>query len=304
MFSNPEVAKSSNEFFCKNCDYTTSKLYNYKKHISTSKHKIAMIFNNDVENVAKSSNPKQYICQNCNKIYKDNSGLWRHKKTCKIPETKDMGSYELVSYLLKENSEFKQMIIEMSKNSGNISGNNNNNTTNNNTTNNNQSFNINMYLNETCKNAMNIMEFVEQLKIDNNDLEETGRLGYASGISRIIINGLNSLNVSDRPIHCSDGKRETIYIKDNNVWNKETSDKLILTNAVKCINKKNIKQIFEWTKCNPEYKNSSSKVNDRYLKIVSESMSGSTIEETNKNYEKIIKNVANATIIDKMNTIC
>ena len=187
----------------------------------------------------------------------------------------------------------------MSKNSGN----NNNNTTNN-TTNNNQSFNINMYLNETCKNAMNIMEFVDQLKIDNNDLEETGRLGYASGISRIIINGLNSLNVSDRPIHCSDGKRETIYIKDNNVWNKETTDKNILTNAVKCINKKNINQIFEWTKCNPEYKNSSSKVNDRYLKIVSESMSGSTIEETNKNYEKIIKNVANATIIDKMNTIC
>ena len=299
MFSNPEVAKSSNEFFCKNCDYTTSKLYNYKKHLSTSKHKIAMIFNNDVENVAKSSNPKQYICQNCNKIYKDNSGLWRHNKKCKMPETKDMESYELVSYLLKENSEFKQMIIEMSKNSGN----NNNNTTNN-TTNNNQSFNINMYLNETCKNAMNIMEFVEQLKIDNNDLEETGRLGYASGISRIIINGLNSLNVSDRPIHCSDGKRETIYIKDNNVWNKETTDKNILTNAVKCINKKNINQIFEWTKCNPEYKNSSSKVNDRYLKIVSESMSGSTIEETNKNYEKIIKNVANATIIDKMNTIC
>jgi hypothetical protein len=157
-----------------------------------------------------------------------------------------------------------------------------------------------MYLNETCKNAMNIMEFVDQLKIDNNDLEETGRLGYASGISRIIINGLNSLNVSDRPIHCSDGKRETIYIKDNNVWNKETTDKNILTNAVKCINKKNINQIFEWTKCNPEYKNSSSKVNDRYLKIVSESMSGSTIEESMKNYEKIIRNIANATLINKV----
>jgi hypothetical protein len=293
MFGNQKIAKNRHSFYCEFCDYNTVNYYDYKKHIKTIKHKNAILAMNIAEssiNLSQKS-PLDFKCQNCTKIYKDNSGLWRHKKTCKMPETKDMGSYELVSYLLKENSEFKQMIMEMSKNSGN---------NNNNTTNNNQSFNINVYLNETCKNAMNITEFVDQLKIDNNDLEETGRLGYAEGISRIIINGLNNLNVSDRPIHCSDGKRETIYIKDNNVWNKETTDKNILTNAVKCINKKNIKQIFEWTKCNPEYKNSSSKVNDRYLKIVSESMSGSTSEETNKNYEKIIRNVANATLINKV----
>ncbi len=295
MFSNQKIAKNRHNFYCEYCDYNTVNYYDYKKHTKTIKHKNAILAMNIAEssiNLSQKS-PLDFKCQNCNKIYKDNSGLWRHKKTCKMPETKDMGSYELVSYLLKENSEFKQMIMEMSKNSGN----NNNNTT---TNSHNKSFNINVYLNETCKNAMNITEFVDQLQINNKDLEETGRLGYAEGISRIIINGLNNLNVSDRPIHCSDGKRETIYIKDNNIWNKETTDKNILTNAVKCINKKNIKQIFEWTKCNPEYKNSSSKVNDRYLKIVSESMSGSTSEETNKNYEKIIRNVANATLINKV----
>ena len=293
MFSNPEVAKSSNDFYCNFCDYSSSKLFNYKKHTATSKHKIAMVSNPEV---AKSSTSKQYMCQNCNKIYKDNSGLWRHKKTCKKSETKDKGSYELVSYLLKENSEFKQMIIEMSKNSGN----NNINTTNTTTNSHNKAFNLNFYLNETCKNAMNIREFIDQLQINNKDLEETGRLGFAEGISRIFINGLNNLNVNDRPIHCSDGKRETIYIKDNNVWNKETTDKNILTNAVKCLGQKNIKQIFEWTKLYPDCKSASSKLNDKYLKIVSESMSGSTLEESMKNYEKIIRNIANATLINKV----
>jgi len=213
-----------------------------------------------------------------------------------MSETKDKGSYELVSYLLKENSEFKQMIIEMSKNSGN----NNINTTNTTTNSHNKAFNLNFYLNETCKNAMNIREFIDQLQINNKDLEETGRLGFAEGISRIFINGLNNLNVNDRPIHCSDGKRETIYIKDNNVWNKETTDKNILTNAVKCLGQKNIKQIFEWTKLYPDCKSASSKLNDKYLKIVSETMSGSTLEESMKNYEKIIRNIANATLINKV----
>jgi hypothetical protein len=298
-------------YVCELCDYNTYRKYDYEKHTLTQKHKMKQCETKCNKNVSKTATPKtHHKCTNCNNYFNCRTTLWRHKKTCNKPllET-NINPIDLVNFLMKDNTEFKQFMIEQNKQMleqnkqiiemSKISGNNNNNTTNNN-----QSFNINVYLNETCKNAMNIMEFVDQLKIDNNDLEETGRLGYANGISRIIINGLNNLNVSDRPIHCSDGKRETIYIKDNNVWNKETTDKNILTNAVKCINKKNIKQIFEWTKCNPEYKNSSSKVNDRYLKIVSESMSGSTIEETNKNYEKIIRNVANATVIDKMSTIC
>jgi hypothetical protein len=146
---------------------------------------------------------------------------------------------------------------------------------------------------------MNIMDFVNQLQIKNNDLEETGRLGFANGISRIFINGLKQINIPDRPIHCSDFKRETLYIKNNNEWNKETDEKIILTNAIKQVTHKNMKQITEWTKTHPEYKDSSSKVNDKYLNIVSESMSGSTEDETNKNYSKIVKNILKETVIDK-----
>jgi hypothetical protein len=146
---------------------------------------------------------------------------------------------------------------------------------------------------------MNITDFVSQLNVSVKDLEETGRLGYAEGISKIFINGLKQISVSDRPIHCSDLKRETLYIKDNNEWNKEIKNKVILTNAIKHVANKNIKQISEWTKIHPDYKDSKSKENDRYLKIVSESMCGITEEESNKNYSKIIKNIIKETIIDK-----
>jgi predicted O-methyltransferase YrrM len=131
-------------------------------------------------------------------------------------------------------------------------------------------------------------------------LENTGRLGFSEGISKIFIDGLKQINVNDRPLHCSDLKRETLYIKDNNEWNKESEQKTILTNAIKHVSHKNMKQITEWTKLNPEYKDSSSKVNDKYLKIVSEAMSGVTEEETNKNYSKIIKNIIKETVIDKV----
>ena len=197
---------------------------------------------------------------------------------------------------MKENSEFKQLIIEQNKQMIELaknSGNNNNNTTNNN------NFNLNFFLNETCKNAMNIMDFVNQLQVGSKDLEETGRLGFAEGISKIFINGLKQIDINDRPVHCSDSKRETLYIKDNNQWNKENEDKTILTNALKHVAHKNMKQISEWTKEHPEYNDYDSKQNDRYLKIVSEAMSGSSKEETNKNYNKIIKNIAKETIIDK-----
>jgi hypothetical protein len=175
-------------------------------------------------------------------------------------------------------------------------GNNNNNI--NNTTNNNN-FNLNFFLNETCKNAMNIMDFVSQLQVGVKELEETGRLGFAEGISKIFINGLKQIDISDRPVHCSDFKRETLYIKDNNQWNKEDTDKKTLTNAIKHVAHKNMKQISEWTKTHSDFNDSSSKENDKYLKIVSESMCGSSQEETDKNYNKIIKNIVKETIIDK-----
>jgi hypothetical protein len=186
-------------------------------------------------------------------------------------------------------------IVEIAK----VAGNNNNNTTNNTNNTTNNSFNLHFYLNDTCKDAMNIMDFVSQLDVGINDLEETGRLGFAEGISKIIINGLNQIQTNNRPIHCSDSKREIIYIKNNDEWTKQGEDKTLLTNAIKHVANKNIKQIFEWTKEHPEYNDPKSKENDKYLQIVCKSMCGSTQEETNKNYNKIIKNIVKETVIEK-----
>jgi hypothetical protein len=309
MFSNNNLPKICSKFYCENCDYSTSKKSSYSDHLLSKKHNKSIICKKNLPKIC-----QKFYCENCDKIYKDNSGLWRHKKKCVIintpqtllPTIEDLKSHdkqqELIEYLLKENSEFKQMMIEQTKNMVEIaknSGNNNNNTTSNIVNNNN--FNLNLFLNETCKNAMNIMDFVNQLQVGINDLEETGRLGFSEGIAKIFVNGLKQMDVSDRPIHCSDSKREIVYIKDKNQWNKESEDKTLLTNAIKHVACKNMKQISEWTKDHPEYNDSTSKQNDKYLKIVCESMSGSSKEETSKNYNKIIKSIIKETIIDKNN---
>ena len=304
-FDNDSLVKISNVFECKICNYTTSRKYNLELHNNSNKHKNNFLTTIASKNIAKSS--KQYECPHCDKSFNDRAGLWRHKKKCNIEnnndlcDTDEMSDKELIQFLLKENSEFKHFMLEQNKQMLELaknSGHHNNNTTSN-VVNNNQQFNLNFYLNETCKNAMNIMDFVSQLNVSIKDLEDTGRLGYAEGISKIFINGLKQMSVSDRPIHCSDLKRETLYIKDNNEWNKETENKVILTNAIKHVAHKNIKQISEWTKIHPDCKDSKSKENDRYLQIVSESMSGTNEEETNKNYSKIIKNIVKETVIDK-----
>ena len=300
------VPKIPKIYHCILCDYNTSNKKDYNKHLLTQKHKNRENETIETSNSKEKDNAIQCFCGN---IFNSRTTLWRHKKKCsnqlKTSLTNEQTQHELIQYLMKENSEFKQLMIEQNKSmielaknsAGHNNNNNNNNTTNNN--NNTNNFNLNFYLNETCKNAMNIMDFVNQLQIKNNDLEETARLGFAEGISKIFINGLKQINIPDRPIHCSDTKRETLYIKDNNEWNKETDDKIILTNAIKQVAHKNMKQISEWTKIHPLYKDSSSKVNDKYLKIVSESMSGSSKEETNKNYSKIIKNIVKETVINK-----
>ena len=314
------------KFHCEKCNYLTSKKSSFVNHNASAKHNNP-VFGNDLDILGNPIMPKVcsliYPCSFCYKEFKNRSGLWKHKQKCnnnnnnsdKISDQKETEAKELIQYLLKENSEFKQLMIdqnkhmmeqnknmldqnknmlELAKNSGNHNSN-----VNINNTNSNNSFNLNVFLNETCKDAMNIMEFVDQLQVSVKDLEETGRLGYSEGISKIFINGLKQINISDRPIHCADSKREIVYIKDKNQWNKEDGDKSLLTNAIKHVAHKNMRQIKEWTKVNPEYNDSSSKQNDRYLKIVSNSMNGSTEEETNKNYNKIIKNITKETVIEK-----
>ena len=295
--------KLATKFYCEICDYKCCKKSDIDKHLMTSKHgKRTKRGQNTVTNCDLS--PPTNTC-NCGKTYKYRQGLWKHQKYCQNggdtePNYAFKNHQELIQAIIQDNQDFKQMLIEQNSKIMELANKNmiitNNTTTTNNTTNN---FNLQVFLNVQCKDALNITDFVESLDIQVKDLEETGRLGYINGISRIIINGLNDLDINKRPLHCSDLKRETIYIKDHDVWEKENDEKDKLKMAIKTIASKNIKQIQLWQKENPDYCDSSSKTNDKYLRIVSNSMNGSTAEETQKNYDKIISKVAKEIVIQK-----
>ena len=293
----PKIPKKYN---CEHCDHSTSNLKDFNKHISTGKH-VKRQFGNDLE-VFGTDHKTTFLCI-CNKKYNTHSGLWKHKQKCQIinpqksPKIPKMTNSEisndnvdkltsLVMDVIKQNNELTKQIIELSS-KPNI--NNSNNTTNN-------SFNLHFFLNETCKDALNITDFVNQLQLSVKDLEETGRLGYAEGISKIFINGLKQLDINQRPVHCSDIKRETMYIKDENHW---TNENIILTKAIRDVAHKNIQQIPIWLQANPEHKDITSKCNDKYMKLVSEAMSGTTMEESDKNYKKIARNIMKESVIDK-----
>jgi hypothetical protein len=294
--------KKTTKFICENCDYICFKKQHLKQHFLSKKHKNAI--GNNVENSVNNTETQKHICE-CGKVYQDRSGLWKHKKCCqqnsfansKSKNADNIITPELIIEIIKQNKELQQTLIEQNKRIIDLAQKTGTHNSYNN--NNNKTFNLQLYLNETCKDALNIMDFVNQLKIGIKDLEETGRIGFADGISKIFINGLKQLDVSNRPVHCSDSKREILYIKNNNEWNKEDDERKVLTSAIKHVVNKNIKQIPEWTKVHPDYNDYDSKHNDKYLQIVMESMSGSSQEETNKNYNKIIKNIAKETIIEK-----
>jgi hypothetical protein len=271
----------------------------------TSKHQRAK---NGVNSDNKAN--KKYACENCNITFKHQSSYCRHQKKCNSndvnkksdtdtdtdTETKtntkseitSMSDKELIMMLLKQNAE----LLEIAKN-----GTNNIITTNSH----NKTFNLQIFLNETCKDAMNIMDFVDQIVLNLNDLEETGRIGFAEGISKMILKRLKTLDVTQRPIHCSDLKRETLYIKDDNKWEKEQENKPILTKAIKEISGKNIRQIKEWQKKHPDYNDPDSKTSDKYMNMLLNVMAGGTPEEIEDNYEKIVKNITKETTITKEN---
>jgi hypothetical protein len=291
-------AENAIHFNCDICDFICFKQSNYDKHLLTSKHKNRTILNN-LEPI-KNTN-KIFACEKCNKEYKARNSLWYHEKKCNyekqienINNDKDNTINDkdnLINLLLTQNKE----LMDLLKN-GIV-----NNTTNNNNTNSHNTFNLNVFLNETCKDAMNISEFVSSIKVNLEDLENTGRQGYIEGVSAIILKNLNKLEHHFRPLHCSDSKREVFYIKDNNEWQKENETKPILTKAIKVIANENIKQIKYWRDKYPDCTDSDSKKNNLYLKIVSNSMNGSTEEESCKNIDKIISNVAKEVIINKSN---
>ena len=290
--------EKNSKFVCKLCNYKCSYSSDWNRHLNTRKHNHGHDINKmEILEIKKN---EFYECI-CGKQYNSSSGLWKHKKVCNKHNTvcldNEPTDKDLILMLIKENIEFKNMMIEQQQNMMDVLKNGTHNTTN--SHNNTKTFNLQVFLNETCKDAINLTDFVNQIQLTVDDLEETGKLGYAEGISKVFIKNLNGIDYTQRPIHCCDSKRETIYIKDNNQWSKDDEQKSNLTKAIKQVANKNIKQISEWQKLHPEYSDPDSKQSDKYMKIVLNSMSGSTQEEANKNYEKIIKNVIKKTIIEK-----
>jgi len=296
-------------FCCDICQYKTGNKKDYTKHLSTSKHKKTQNgINLEVLEIPKIPN---FECE-CGKKFITQSGIWKHNKKClyhtssktilstdtNIINTLVNENKTLKEFMLEQNQDFKTLILELLKketvNNNNIINNNN---INNNC--NNKSFNLNFFLNEQCKDALNINEFVDSIKMQLSDLEEFAHLGYADGVSKIFVKGINAIDVHLRPIHCSDTKREVLYIKNNDEWIKETDEKPLIKSAIKRVAFKNIKQINDWVKENPECKDPRTKKYDKYNKIVMNAMSGATEQEQIDNIDKIVKNVTKAVTIDK-----
>jgi hypothetical protein len=255
----------------------------------------------------------KYNC-NCGRQYKSRQSLWKHNKICSLIKGSDSSAPDMMLNeqtelnvltklvkdvikqnidVIKHNQELTNKIVDICK--PGIS----NNISNSNIHSNNKTFNLQFFLNETCKDAMNISEFVESIKIQISDLERTGQNGFIEGVSNIVLDNLTDLDAIQRPIHCSDFKREIIYIKDDNQWVKDDEPNNKMSKFIKQIANKNMRQIPEWVKKNPDCYDSSSKKNDTYLKIVMNSMSGGTELEQKTNISKIITRVAKKVIIDK-----
>jgi hypothetical protein len=300
------------DFICINCDFKCYKNSDWLRHINTKKHNYGLNGNKkyNLENI-KNANSK---CE-CGKIYSSFSGLWKHKKICIVINEKNKllsnnkeiissnqatnneqndrepSDKELILMLIKENSELKNMMMKVIEN-----GTNNTNIIH--TNSHNKAFNLNFFLNETCKDAMNITDFVDSIKLQLSDLEKVGELGYVEGISNIIIKNLNDLDETKRPVHCTDKKRETIYIKDQGQWEKEDDNKSKLKKAVNKIAHKNIKLISQFREKYPECKKCDSHLSDKYNKMIIEAMGGSGDNNKEKE-EKIIRNITKATTISQ-----
>jgi hypothetical protein len=309
--------KNAQKFCCEKCDFICSKNSDLERHLLTRKHKntYKLHKNTDAESAENANVTNNFICE-CGKEYKHRQSLWNHKQKCGTnnfvyepltnePLTNIMDKDELIKYLMKENSEFKDMLVEQNKMvmkicEKSLDTSKTINNTNTNCNNINNSFNLNLFLNEKCKDAINISDFVDNIKLQLTDLENFGQMGYIEGVSRILVKNLKNLDAYSRPIHCSDLKREVFYIKDNNEWAKDTDDKTLLKGAIKQVANKNIKQIPIWKQNNPGCCESESNKNDQYMNIVMNSMSGGSNEEQFTNISQIVKNVAKAVVIDKV----
>ena len=297
-----KTSKTSTFFECEHCHFKCSKMGDWNRHILRAKHL------NNVQKDTKDTKKHQktsthssyeYVCD-CGNIYKHHSGLWRHKKLgicCKMvnnsepPTDKDQLILMLIkqnSDLVKETSEFKIMMMKVLENG----------THNTNINSNNKAFNLNLFLNETCKDAMNIMDFVESIKLQVTDLERIGEVGYVEGISDIIVSNLNKLDITQRPIHCTDKKRETMYVKDAGKWEKDETTNLI-RKAIRKVTHNNQRLLPQFKEKYPDFHNSYSSHSDKVTKVVIETMVNNIPDKE----EKIIRNIAKSVVLDKTHSL-
>jgi hypothetical protein len=266
----------------------------------SSKHQKS-IFGNALETLGNQNMLKlcslKFSCDNCNKYSKNRSGLWKHNKKCslnKIETQQTVSEKDLILTLLNQNNQLQNQIIELCKERNNVQIINN---TNGSINSHNKAFNLNFFLNETCKDAMNIMDFVDSIKLQLSDLVGVGEVGYVEGISNIIVKNLNELDVTQRPVHCTDKKRETLYIKDEDKWEKD-EEKKKMHNLVKKVAYKNSRLLPKFKEAYPDCNKSTSKYSDQYNKIIIESMGGHGDNEYEKT-EKIIKKVSKEVFVEK-----
>jgi hypothetical protein len=281
--------KKYNYFYCNKCDYNTCKETDFNKHLLTRKH----TFSDNSDIFSDNLSPKVanlFIC-NCGKKYKFRQGLSFHKKKCDFNKKQEKNEFcdkELFIMLMNQNKE----LMELLKNGTNQIINNNTMT---NCNNNNKTFNLQVFLNETCKNAMNLSEFIENMTVELPDLENMGKLGYVEGVSNIIIKNLKALEITQRPIHCTDEKRETVMIKENNVWFKEGDDRENLRKIVSTVISKNLFLLAEYQEKYPDCNTYDSHRSDEYTKIIMETATN----QVEKKKEKIFRLIAREVVIDK-----
>ena len=306
-------------FICEPCNYESISKKDYNKHLLTNKHLNP-----------KSTENRVYTCDTCNKPYKYHSGLWKHKKDCKPKVPEDLNYMDIIKQLLTQNNELKNFIIEQAQDykketqdykkettdilnrvieqanehkkdtveiiSKVIEQTKSTTTTNNTTTNNNnKAFNINVFLNETCKDAINFSDFVKNIEVTRKDLENNAQLGFVNGISKILIDNLRELSITERPIHCTDLKRETMYVKDDNKWTRD-DNKSKMSGAIQMLSQKSARTLLDWKKVNPDYKNHDSDFSNRCIVIQRNSMAG---YDRDTYYPKVIKSIAKEIMIDK-----
>ncbi len=282
--------KLAENYYCEKCDYKCSKNSDYAKHLATRKHT-----NDDVllpkKNVC---SQKKYMCE-CGKDYSHRQGLYAHKKKCIITPPSESTESDiklltnLVLEVVKSNADLQKQMIEVCKNP-NIHNTHNSH-------NNNKTFNMQFFLNETCKDAMNIMDFVDSFTLQLSDLEDVSKQGYVDGISNIIMKKLNEMDVHKRPIHCSDAKREIMYVKDQDKWAKEEPGYAKLRKAIKYISKKNSDLLCKWSDAHPTSKNITTQTNTEYMQMILQAMGGRG--EIGENENKIIKKIARTVLIEK-----